>query len=231
MIQNTNNFNYDDITKDSMLHINKITNRFTLLVPVDKVCEEQIKNDKFISIDPGTKPFLTCLTNNSVIEIGNNIDPIMRKQFKKLEGLNKTYYNSKKAHKKLNLKMHKKLYNKIDDLHWKTINHLIKQQPNNIVIGNWSTKSSVNCKGNVEYVTKKIMLKVRYYQFLQRLKYKCQCSGINLDIVDESYTSKLCSHCGHEHEKLGTNKTFNCPNCKICIGRDINSTRNMIYAK
>ena len=83
----------------------------------------------------------------------------------------------------------------------------------------------------MEKTTKKISLKLRYYQFLQRLKYKCVSNGVILNIVDESYTSKLCSYCGHEHELLGSNKIFNCPNCKTCIGRDINSTRNMIYAK
>ena len=229
-VLNTNNFTYDSVTKDSMLHINKVTNRITLLVPKNNECLKQETNN-FISIDPGTKPFLTCLTNNSLIEVGHNVDSMMRSKFKKIKYMDKSFYNNKKAEKKLTFKTHKKIYNKIDDLHWKTINYLIKQQPKNIIIGNWSTKSSVSKSGHIEKTTKQIMMKIRYYQFLQRLQFKCHQNGIVLNIVDESYTSKMCSHCGIEHEKLGANKTFNCPNCKICIGRDINSTRNMVFAK
>jgi len=92
------------------------------------------------------------------------------------------------------------LFNKVDDLHWKSIAFLIKQELNNIVIGNWSTKRCVSKKNFVESITKSIMLKLRYFQFLQKLKYKCDCSGIVLNVVDESYTSKLCSFCGEEHK-------------------------------
>jgi putative transposase len=48
--------------------------------------------------------------------------------------------------------------------------------------------------------------------------------------IDEFYTSKTCSLCGSYNPKLGSDKIYNCINCKKSIDRDINGCRN-IYMK
>lgn len=229
-ITNTNNYIYSEIECDSKLHYNKITNRYTLLVPVKNSIKLN-NNKNYISIDPGIRSFLNCLDNNSTFKIGNNLDSMMRPQFKRVKNISKSYHKYKKFYKKVNKKMHKKIYNKIEDLHWKTISYLIKQKPSNIIIGNWSTKDCISNKGNMEKTTKQISLKIRYYEFLQRLKYKCELNNITLNIVDEKYTSKTCSNCSYYDESLEAKEIYNCEECKMCIPRDINSCRNMIYVQ
>jgi putative transposase len=77
-------------------------------------------------------------------------------------------------------------------------------------------------------MTKRITLRLRYYNFLQRLKYKCKLYNKNLYIIDEAYTSKICSNCCNEHENLGSSKIFNCNNCNLKIDRDFNGCRNIL---
>jgi len=47
-------------------------------------------------------------------------------------------------------------------------------------------------------------LRTRYYDFQKRLEYK---------LVDECYTSKICSLCGNYNEKLKGDKIYNL--CKM----------------
>ena len=84
--------------------------------------------------------------------------------------------------------------------------------------------------GYLEKMTKRIGYSLKFYQFKQRLEYKCKSKLIGLREIDESYTSKICSNCGNEHKSLGSNKIYECIKCKIKIDRDINGARG-IYIK
>jgi len=66
--------------------------------------------------------------------------------------------------------------------------------------------------------------------FRERLKNKCEKHRRIYECVDESYTSRICSNCGTDDDKLGSKKIYNCGNCKESIDRDINGARN-IYLK
>ena len=79
-------------------------------------------------------------------------------------------------------------------------------------------------------MTKRIALKLRFYEYHQRLAYKCKLNKTGLKVIDERYTSKICSKCGWSNDKLGGNKTFNCEECGIKIDRDVNGCRG-IYIK
>ena len=73
-ILNKSNYNYDNINCDSKIHYNSLTDTYTLLIPKKKETIEKIKNDNFISIDPGLRTFLTCIDNNNILEIGTNVN-------------------------------------------------------------------------------------------------------------------------------------------------------------
>jgi putative transposase len=73
------------------------------------------------------------------------------------------------------------------------------------------------------------MLTWSHYTFRTLLKAKARESGhCRVLEVDEAYTSKTCTRCGHLHDTLGGNKTFSCPSCGLTIDRDWNGARNIL---
>ena len=57
------------------------------------------------------------------------------------------------------------------------------------------------------------------------LTYKCALSGVQLVVVEPSYTSQTCSHC--HHIGIRNNKSFKCTNCGNDMDADINAARNI----
>lgn len=47
-------------------------------------------------------------------------------------------------------------------------------------------------------------------------------------VTHEGYTSRLCSKCGWDNKKLGGAHVFDCKQCKLSIGRDVNGARNIL---
>ena len=89
----------------------------------------------------------------------------------------------------------------------------------------------INSKGKrrcLRKVTVSEMLTWSHYKFRLRLLHKASQYGKTVLIVDESYTSKTCSKCGWQNDKLGGSKTFKCKNCEITIDRDHNAARNIL---
>ena len=126
--------------------------------------------------------------------------------------------------------INRKIHNKVDELHWKTINFITKNF-NNVLIGDMSAKQIVKKNSNIlSKETKTACLRTRFYQFRQRLNYKCTLNKVNYVLVNECYTSKICSNCGNYNAKLKGEKTYNCSKCNLSIDRDINACRN-IYIK
>ena len=71
-------------------------------------------------------------------------------------------------------------------------------------------------------------LRTRYYEFRKRLEYKCLLTKTNFRLINECYTSKICSICGNYNENLKGEKNYNCIKCNTIIDRDINGCRNIM---
>jgi transposase len=130
----------------------------------------------------------------------------------------------------MNKKYHaiqRKITNLVDELHFKTCNHLCKNY-HTIVIGKISTQSIVR-GDTLTAMTKRVLLALRHYEFRMRLKAKCEESNIQFYEVDESYTTKTCSVCGIINHEVGANKTFKCVNaeCHVKMKRDYNGARGI----
>ena len=82
---------------------------------------------------------------------------------------------------------------------------------------------------NISKKTARQMLLLGHYQFRQRLIAKARETGTKVEVVTEEYTTKTCGRCGNIHAKIGSNKTFVCPNveCKAEYDRDFNAARNI----
>jgi putative transposase len=223
-MKTTNNFDFSSINSDCKLHYNKLINRFTLLVPTQINCFKAYNNNKFISIDPGIKTFLTGLSNNNIYHIGDNLTEIIKKNLIKIDNLSSI--NNKKSRKEIE-SLKRKNYNKITDLHWKSINYLLKiEEIDSVLIGNWSTKNTSSKNNNLDSMNKRLSNSLRFYEFIQKLKYKCSQYNTNLKIVDECYTSKICSFCASTSE-ITKNRNLKCK-CKLNLNRDINGSINIL---
>jgi putative transposase len=187
-----------------------------------KINKNKIKKQKIISLDAGHKTFLTGLSNNHIIEIGNKIDKKIKKKLLKIDNIKKNKIENKK---KYLLKHEKDLSNYINNLHWQTANYLTKNY-NHILLGNYSTKGMVESK-NSQRMNKRIGSSIKFYQFRTKLKYKCLTRGCKFGLIDEYNTTKACSNCGILNN-IGSSREYKCKNCLSLYNRDINSTKNIL---
>ena len=217
------------INSSCKIHHNIQTREYSLYVP-EKVKVKKNTKKNIISLDPGIRTFMCGLTNNSVVKIGNNISGKIKKQLKRLDKINKNKQIPNKIKKKNEKIINRKIKNIVDETHWKSINYLIKNY-GNILIGDMSVKGIVNNKtSKLNKMLKRIAYKLKFYKYRQRLIYKCKLHNIGMRVIDEKYTSKICSKCGWYNKNLGGNKNYKCNNCKINMDRDINGCRG-IYIK
>ncbi len=189
------------------------------------------------------RTFLTCLTDNSIIEIGTNVNEYLKNNITSIERYEKLLkmknipmktelknfkvLQTRKYFKQKLIALRERQKNKIEDMHWKTINYITKNYKN-IVIGNWSTKQCISNNTSIlRPLQKKELSALRFYQFLQRLEFKSTIRNNNLMKVEEHYTSKLCSNCAFKND-IGGLKIYNCKNCKCQYDRDINSSKNIL---
>ena len=68
---------------------------------------------------------------------------------------------------------------------------------------------------------------LKFYQFKQKLMYKCIKNNKKVFFINESYTSKTCSSCGYIWRELKNKKVFECQSCKEVYDRDINAAKNI----
>lgn len=210
------------------INYNLINNEYSLLVPFSYQSESNLdKPNNLISLDPGLRTFMTGVSEDKFIKIGNQVNNNLIQYVKRLNNLKLNKTLTKKQLNDKRIKLENKLTNKVDDLHWKTINYLINNYQT-ILLGDMSAKKIVNkntsCLSNNQKVA---CLRTRYYQFRQRLEYKCKSRNVNYNLINESFTSKLCSSCGYQDNNLGSSKIYDCSQCKNKIDRDVNGSRNI----
>lgn len=229
-IYNGKKYDISNVKHDFKISYNSILDEYELIVPVE--ASEIIENNRkdLIVLDPGLRTFMTGLSDDIMLKIGNNVNDTIRKLLKREKHINLNKKIPNKIKKKNIRNINKKIYNLTDELHWKTIKFLTFNFET-IFLGDMSAKSIVS-KQNIKLsnLMKVACLRTRFYEFRQRLKYKCSITNTKFKLVDEFYTSKTCSLCGSYKKDLEGNKIYNCTNCKKSIDRDVNGCRN-IYLK
>ena len=235
------------------INYNCKTNKFTLFIPIKEKIQNNNNHKEYIGLDPGIRTFLTGISENEVIKIGENLkyqltsnllrtDLLISKknEYKvRIQTKNATRKHTKIRKKNITnitvrniekriIKVREKIKNKVDDMHWKAIKYLTNKYKN-IVIGNMSTKKIINNKTSVlAPMTKRIASTMRLFKFTERLKYKCSTKSIGYEKMNEGYTSKICTNCGNIKEDLGGAEIYKCEKCKIIIERDVNAARNIL---
>ena len=224
--------NKDYILKKETLKIMyvKDINKYYLLIS-EKIIQKDTKSTKYIALDPGLKPFMACRTNDELINFGSNTSKLVKKYLKRIDNINNAKNLTKKEKRKKERKYYLKLNNKIDETHWKIISNIINNYKY-VIIGNLSMKNASNKKtSKISKENKRIGLMMRFTEFRKRLEYKCLINNIKIEIIDEAYTSKVCSTCGNCKYELEGEKEYNCIHCNKKRNRDFNSATNMILLK
>jgi putative transposase len=207
----------------------KKNHKFYLMIPVSSV-KEQIKQPvNYVGVDPGVRTFMTAFGNNGCMEYEHD-----NSVFTKLNNkLYKLKARKKRTRKRTLDKIDARKANLINDLHWKTITHLLEH---NDVIVYGDIKSHDIVSGGRNKTLNRNMNNLKFFQFKQRLLHKAAERGKRIICITEEYTTKTCSFCGKLNEPKKS-KIYTC-NSKECIercggficriGRDVNAAKNIL---
>lgn len=203
--------------------------KYYLIIPVSSNKREQIKQPvNYVGVDPGVRTFMTAFGNNGCIEYEHD-----NSVFTKLNNkLYKLKARKKRTRKRTLDKIDARKANLINDLHWKTITHLLEH---NDVIVYGDIKSHDIVSGGRNKTLNRNMNNLKFFQFKQRLLHKAAERGKRIICITEEYTTKTCSFCGQLNEpKKSKIYTCNSNECiKRCggvcrIGRDVNAAKNIL---
>lgn len=211
--------------------------KFYLAIPVKREKQNTIElnnlnNRETIALDPGLRSFLAFYDMESYGEIGKDlyirIKQLNKKQNKIDSKIAKMKKTKKNYYKKVNLKKRKarisnKIKNIVNDLHNKTCNFLTKYKY--ILLPEFKVKPLVLKMKHK--ASRRALLDLAHFKFKMKLIQKASETGSKIIICNEAYTSKTCTGCGFINYKLGSKKTFKCPDCHLIIDRDVNGARNI----
>jgi transposase len=83
------------------------------------------------------------------------------------------------------------------------------------------------CK-NLNKKCKSVLASLKHCEFVNRLIHKSkEIPNCKIIEVNEAYTTKTCCSCGNLGEVKG-DRSYECSNCGVSIGRDINASRNIM---
>jgi IS605 OrfB family transposase len=235
---------YNNLVIKNNCDLLKINNNYYINVTVP-IKNNKIKNmNKCCGVDPGVRTFATVYSPNNeniyeydqtklstkLNKLNDKINLLKSFRIKRKDKykLYNILTNKKKRVKKEKfIKIESKKTNLVNELHWLTINNLIK---NNDIIFYGDIKSHDIVKGGKNRILNRNFNDLKFYIFKQRLKYKAIKNGKIVYLINESYTSQGCSTCGNLDKKLGSSKIYDCKICKLKTGRDVNASKN-IYMK
>ena len=175
----------------------------------------------YCGIDPGVRTFMTVFGNIDCTEYQHNI--------KELQFLNNKLAQRKLRHRKRILKrklnrIENKKSNLINELHWKVIGDLLK---NNDIIFYGDIKSHSIVKGNKNKNLNRDACDLKFYKFKERLIFKAYEKNKKVVMVNEVYTIQTCSFCVSMY-KLKCSKIYECKKCNKTVDRDINASKNIL---
>lgn len=211
---------YKDLVINHDCRLTLEHNEYILHIPIDITVKDDKKCDNYIGVDPGVSEFLTTFGNKDINEINYN-KTLLKKLKDKIDLLRiKRKHISKKKLSKLD----KQKENMINELHYKSISELIK----NDYIFFGDIKSHDIVKKSNKHRLNRITNDLCFYKFKTRLKEQAEKFNKKVYFINERYTTKTCSCCGNVQEMSLSQRIYECNNCYIKIPRDINSAKNIL---
>lgn len=189
--------------------------------------------NKIIALDPGCRTFLTGYDGEAIIEVGENDIGMINRLCSHLDQLTSKIARSNSQRQRYKMrqaagKLRVRIKNLVKDLHNKTANFLVNNYKV-IFLPTFETSQMVlKQRRKIRSKTARNMLTWAHYRFAQNLIQMAARNNVLVVRCNESYTSKTCPSCGQIHEKLGSSKIFNCPNCNYKAPRDANGAFNIM---
>jgi IS605 OrfB family transposase len=218
------------ITKVSKIEHNvdivKIRNEYFIHIPIETDPTKTQKTKTIAGVDPGIRTFATVFSHNketNVITEYKHRSDLLRKLNLKINLL-KTM-KGKHVRKKHIAKREKEKNDIVDMLHWDFINNLLSE---NDVVYLGDIKSHDIVKGGKNSTLNQAFNDLKFHVLKQRLLYKAYVTGKKVYMVPEHYTTKTCSCCGKLNNHIGSKEVFECDQCSMITGRDMNASKNML---
>lgn len=216
----------------SSVTYHRVLHSWTLNFTIDAPTQKAISFEK-CSLDPGVNIFMTSYSPSEVIQFGTDASDYLTRKCHYLDKLQSrmtkaTHSNRQKLRKRFHRQI-KRIKDARNELHWKTIDYLTKHY-NTIALPDFRTQKMVQKLGRS---TSRNMNTLSFFQFKQKMEFKCRERGVKLLIVNEHYTSKTCTRCGNVKKSLNRTKLdrdYKCKECNLIINSDISAARN-IYLK
>lgn len=195
-------------------------NKYWISIPQPTNLKDKLTPLNYCGIDPGVRTFLTSFEKDGVMEY-NHPKNVLKKLNEKIDLLNKL-----KTSKRNKFKIEEKKENIINEVHWKSINNILKR---NDFVFYGDIKSHDIVKKNTNKFLNRDVNDLKFYKFKQRLIYKANVLNKQVFNVNERYTTMTCSSCGNLNN-VGKNKIYKCENqiCKITLLRDISAAKNIL---
>ena len=207
-----------------------------LTIDTGIVPKNPIERLKTAGVDMGEIHIAYCTSDDgNTIGISGrqlrSVKQLRNKRFASLDEQLSKCKNGSKRHKKLS-RLKRKASAKLkrqqrDILHKasrKLVNFCEENKVANIAIGDVRDISDGVDLG------KKINQKISQWahgQFSNYVKQKAKTIGINTKLIDESYSSKTCSVCGHVKKNSVQGRNYYCKECQSKIHRDANGSANI----
>ena len=209
--------------------------RWYLVIPVEigntllPVSENQGIGD-VVALDPGIRTFITYFSENGAYgKIGSCFNEIMSihtrlERMISLKDKSKDKKHKRRLYRSIG-KLRLRLRDLIDELHWKTINFLVRNF-SVIILPTFNTSEMVmKGKRKIRKRVVKAMQSYRFFEFGERLVQKCLEYGVILIRSNEAYTSRTNSFNG-QLMNIGGRKGFTYDG--VYVDRDINGARNIL---
>lgn len=189
-------------------------------IPILSVLKHKIKSVNYCGIDPGVRTFLTSFGNNGVVEYNQN-KMLLKKLNKKIDLL-----NSKRTRKRYKYKVEERKENVINEIHWKSINDILKR--NDYVFYGDIKSHDIVKKSNNKYLNRDTN-DLKFYKFKERLMYKASVLNKCVFNINEMYTTKTCSSCGNLNN-VGKKEIYKCErsSCDKLLLRDVSAAKNIL---
>jgi len=208
-----------------------------------------------VALDPGLRTFQTTYSpDGRTLEFGRDskVNPTGKKNKKGNGGISRIMrlcihldklqskwsqpdvrHRKRYTMKRAGARIRKKIQDLVLDIHHKTAKFLCENYQV-VLVPLFETKNMV-CRLKERLgkrngsKTARMMMTWSHYRFRQILLSKAkEYPWCQVLVVNEAYTSKTCGQCGFIHQKLGSDKVFKCPRCKVEMDRDVNGARNIL---